>query len=324
VVADVAGHNLDAAYLSAYFHGMVHGMVHGNLGPPAIIDDLNGFLLDKWNDRDLGDSLNAAPEASVCTLFIEVEPAGGRFIYHNNGIPAPLLTLAEGESRRLGEGNAPLGLYEDPETEQGVVECPEGGSIMAWSDGLESFALAQRISPEAAAYRILATGDAEREVLLAEADDDTLVVRVQARGPGPCPWHPVIFERYPGNSAIDVDSIEDCWSRSLQFALPELPEDKLYALLLTAREALLNALNHGCKGNPDLIASMHVHYAPRLRTLRLMISDPGPGHSDTFLTDPEPDLTQERHSGLVLIRNFPDRVWTTRNNASVHADFTWS
>ena len=322
VLADVAGHNLDAAYISAYFHGVVHGMVRGNLGPRAIMDDLNSFLLEKWNDRDLGDSSNMAPEASVCALFVEAD-SQGHLTWHNNGIPPPVFTSAGAESHRMGEGNTPLGLYDDPETLQGELECGEGGALLAWSDGTESFALHHRVSVEAAAFRLLSTAQDERERLLEDADDDILVVRIHARGVPRGMWVPLILETYPGNAAGKVDSIEDSWARSISFAVPDVPEDKLYALLLTAREALLNALNHGCGRNPDLLASVQVHYAAQRRLLRLVISDPGPGHGDSFLTDPEPDLSQDRHSGLVLIRNFPDRVWTARNNATIYTEFTW-
>ncbi len=324
VLADVAGHNLDAAYISAYFHGVVHGMVRGNLGPAAIMQDLNQFLLEKWNDRDLGESLEQAPEASVCALFLEVPASGGRVTYHNNGVPPPLLTTGAGESRKLGVGNTPLGLYDDPETDHGVLEHEEGAAVIAWSDGLESLAIAQRVTPEAAACRLLGATDPEREELLVDADDDILVVRVHARGVPRCPWIPIVCESYRGNRAPEIDAIEDSWARSLHYAIPTLPDERLYALLLTGREALLNALNHGCGRNADLIATVHMHYDPLNRALRLMIADPGPGHDDNFLTDPDPDLTKERHSGLVLIRNFPDRIWTARKNAVIYAEFTWS
>lgn len=323
VVADVAGHNLDAAYISAYLHGAVHGMVRGNMAPQAIVEDLNSFLLSKWNDRDLGDSLNMAPEASVCALLIEVGREG-QLVYYNNGIPPPLLTDAGGDSRRLGVGNTPLGLYDDPETEHDTLDGSTGAALLSWSDGLESYALAQRVSPEAAAHRLLQASPQQREELLADADDDILVVRVHARNVQRTRWIPILYEHHRGNDVSKIDAIEDAWARTLTYAIPDIPEEKLYALLITGREALLNALRHGCRGNQDLIATLQLHYAPANRMVRLTISDPGPGHADNFLTDPDPDMTVERHSGLVLIRNFPDRVWTARNNATVHAEFFWS
>jgi two-component sensor histidine kinase len=86
---------------------------------------------------------------------------------------------------------------------------------------------------------------------------------------------------------------------------------------------MLNALKHGCGGSHENSATLHVHYSQRANTLRLMVADPGEGYYDNFLTDPDPDMEMERHSGLVLIRNFPDRIWTERNNATVFADFSW-
>ncbi len=322
ILADVAGHNLDAAYISAFFHGAVHGMARGALSSLDMMREVNSFLLEKWNDRELGDSMDMAPEASVCAMFMELDKSRGRLRFHNNGLPPPVLTRADATSRTLGSGNCPLGLYEDPETYIEYVDCTRGCSLLCYSDGLEDFARARRISALALACRISQASEAQREELLADADDDIMLVRLRMDDCAEGSFFPVLMEDYPGDSEKEIDAIEDYWARSVAYAVPSLGEDKLYALLITAREALLNALRHGCSRLRVLKARFHIHYSPAARTVRLMVEDPGTGYEDDFLTNPEPDMEKERHSGLVLIRNFPDKVWTARNNATVFADFS--
>jgi len=256
-------------------------------------------------------------------MFIELDKERNGFVLHNNGLPPPILTSCDGQSRHLGEGNCPLGLYEDLETSIESVPDAQGASLLCFSDGLEDFARAQRVSMLSLACRLHFSTDAVREELLVDADDDVMLVRVCLKGCEGESFFPVMMESYPGDSARDIDDIEDSWARSISYAIPEIPEDKLYALLLTAREALLNAMNHGCSGKPEHKAEVHVHYSKITHTVRLMIADSGDGYFDDFLTNPDPDMEVERHSGLVLIRNFPDKIWTERNNATVFADFLW-
>ncbi|MBN1403124.1 MAG: response regulator [Opitutales bacterium] len=324
ILADVAGHNLDAAYISAFFHGAVHGMASGSMSALDMMGEVNTFLLEKWNDRDLGDTLDQAPEASVCAMFLEMDAERKHLSFHNNGLPPPVVTCVAGRSRVLGTGNSPLGLYEDPETYVEQVDDMSGCAILCFSDGLEDFAHARRVTPLALACRLHLAAESAREELLADADDDIMLMRVCMDGCGDeDSFLPVFMEAYAGDRCKDIDAIEDSWARSISFAVPELPDDKLYALLITAREAMLNALKHGCEGSPNMKATLHVAFCPALKTVRVIVEDPGQGYFDDFLTNPEPDMEKERHSGLVLIRNFPDKIWTERNNATVFAEFTW-
>jgi CheY-like chemotaxis protein/anti-sigma regulatory factor (Ser/Thr protein kinase) len=324
IMADVAGHNLDAAYISAFFHGALHGMSFADIPAQKMMNEINSFLLTKWNDRELGESLEQAPEASVCALFVEIDKDRKNMVCRNNGLPPPILTLPEARTSIVGAGNTPLGLYEEIETCVDSLENMEGASLLCFSDGLEDFARAQRISFLALACRLRFMKESEREELLSDADDDIMLARIGMAGFGDNSFIPVLVETYTGDKYKEIDGIEDSWSRSLQYALPSIPEDRLYAILLTAREAMLNALKHGCDGSEDKKADFHVHYRNATHTIRIMIRDNGNGYDDDFLTNPNPDMEKERHSGLVLIRNFPDKVWTERRNTIVYADFSWN
>lgn len=322
IMADVAGHNLDAAYISAFFHGAVHGMSHSYLGSQEMMNEINSFLLNKWNERDLSESLEQAPEASVCALFVEVDKERRGMTCFNNGLPPPILTLDGGTTQVVGRGNCPLGLYDETETCVNRLDGIQGAALLCFSDGLEDFARAQRVSTLALACRLHFATSEQREEILADADDDIMLVRLCMDGCGPGFFFPVIAESYAGDAYLDIDSVEDSWTRSILYAIPDIPEDRLYAILLTAREAMLNALRHGCGGNAEKHADFQVHYCAESRVIQIMARDPGPGYDDNFLVDDDPDMEKERHSGLVLIRNFPDTVWTERNNATVYARFS--
>ncbi|MFA5256623.1 MAG: SpoIIE family protein phosphatase [Opitutales bacterium] len=200
ILADVAGHNLDAAYISAFFNGAIHGMARAGLASRDMMEEINRFLLEKWNDRDLGDSLDQAPEASICATFLEVDADRSRMVCNNNGLPPPVLTTADGFSRHLGAGNCPLGLYEDAETNVEAVETAQGCALLCYSDGLDDFARAMRISTLSLACRLHYCSDSEREKLLADADDDVMVVRVRLAGCEEGSYFPILMESYPGDS----------------------------------------------------------------------------------------------------------------------------
>ena len=127
-----------------------------------------------------------------------------------------------------------------------------------------------------------------------------------------------------GNPAT-FDSFQAFWQRSLMLAVPELPEAKLHDVLLASREALLNALNHGCGGCADQRASLQIAYPPSRQTLRVRVCDPGPGHDFDLARHEKSALKElaEEHRGLVLIHHLASDVSFLRNGASVTMDFAW-
>ena len=320
MVADVSGHDLDSAYLSAYMQGAATGLLKGGYNPARLINELNHFLLEKWNARGFEDFADGVNEASVCCLLIEMNRSTGRVVLHNNGIPEPIFTRANGRSEVLGFRGCPIGLYDETETE--LIEVPGiDGELLIWSDGLEDFARELQIADEALAYRLLLCENREEQIeLLDQAEDDVLVVR-QSVKEGPAQFRPIIVYEADGGQACNIDTIEDYWSRSIMYALPDISEEILYGILLVSREGFLNAIRHGCKSDPEKTCQIQMHYHPDFKTFRIMISDPGEGYDDTYLIDEEPDLEKERNCGLILMRNFPDSVALERRGATVIMDF---
>jgi anti-sigma regulatory factor (Ser/Thr protein kinase) len=135
----------------------------------------------------------------------------------------------------------------------------------------------------------------------------------------------LLVEEYHGGQRGEIDALQGFWQRSLRLALPELPEATLHDVLLASREALLNALQHGCGGRADQTASFQISFSPRPQTLRVRLADPGPGH-DFDPARQEHGKTEhlaDAHRGLLLIRNLADQVMLTRRGACLTMDFSW-
>lgn len=320
--ADVSGHNLDAAYISAYFQGLVSGMVRNRNSVESIISDFNTFLVERWNDRSFEEALDSAPETSICCVFIQKAAGADGLEFTNNGLPPPYRTTSEGLCLPLGEGNTPLGLYEELDTFSAHLPFADGGELIICSDGLLDFAAMRKVSAPSAAFRLLAASDdGERRNLLADAEDDVMAARLKLDPSDSTSVRLLLYESFAGDEFSKIDDLEDGWSRSLLFALPDIDQEKLYGVLLTAREAVLNAMQHGCGRDPNKRCSLTISFFPGNNFLRSRIEDPGNGHDDTFLTDEDPEITEDRHSGFILMRNFPDSVHTKRRGAVVIMDF---
>jgi anti-sigma regulatory factor (Ser/Thr protein kinase) len=112
------------------------------------------------------------------------------------------------------------------------------------------------------------------------------------------------------------------WSRSLFMAVPEMPEAMVHDILLSSREAVLNALRHGCGGRADTTAKFQIAYCAASQMVRVRVSDPGPGHQFDFSRAEAHDLP-DRHRGLFLIQHLASRVESKHGGATLIMDFAW-
>jgi anti-sigma regulatory factor (Ser/Thr protein kinase) len=133
---------------------------------------------------------------------------------------------------------------------------------------------------------------------------------------------PLLSEHYSHEQAQDIDVLQAYWEKSLNVALPDIAPDLLFAVLLCAREAVLNSLTHGCK--PGEHAAFEIDLLPDARTLQVHISDPGPGHSFDSEEHHRHDASDiaDRHRGLMLIHGFASGVEVRRNGAELLLKFT--
>src|SRR6185369_876592 len=67
LVADVSGHDLKAAFISAYFQGIVRGMVEKQTPICEVLDYFNRFLLQEWSSAQDPKAPSGHVSASIST-----------------------------------------------------------------------------------------------------------------------------------------------------------------------------------------------------------------------------------------------------------------
>jgi serine/threonine-protein kinase RsbW len=85
------------------------------------------------------------------------------------------------------------------------------------------------------------------------------------------------------------------------------------------REALANAIKHGCLGDPTKFVQCSVVFEDNHSVL-IVVSDPGPGFNAKGLPDPtEGEHLYENHGrGIYLINHLMDEVRFKRGGAEIH------
>jgi anti-sigma regulatory factor (Ser/Thr protein kinase) len=315
LMSDAAGHDLHASVHSAYFQGMLSGLLRSGRSLPEALRDCSHSLLDQPEGQ----------VSSVSVSVLEVQRQSGCVSAWNYGGPPPVFVDWHGWVRTLGAAaSSPLGWFEDFEPALDRVAIPLG-PVWMWTDGLEDLAERLDASPLSVACALLAAPQGEVPEFLAQAEDDVLVARIwpglAAAAAAPCYAQPVLAEEYSPDLVASIDSLQTRWVHSLQLALPNLPDGVRYDLILCAREAVLNALRHGCSG--DDVSSLQVVFERSAALLRVRVSDPGPGYD----FDPEQHAVRdlcnpvENHRGLLLMHAHSTHISMARNGAEVMMEF---
>ena len=85
-------------------------------------------------------------------------------------------------------------------------------------------------------------------------------------------------------------------------------DDQLFAVRLALEEALVNAMKHGNRLDPDL--SVRVAYLATAERVEIRVADQGPGFKPDRVPDPTADENLERPCGrgIMLMRCYMDEV----------------
>lgn len=325
LTADVSGHDLHAAFVSAYFQGLVRGMIGSGQAIETVLAQFNRFLIEEWGVRHGNDDDGTNTQASVCVGTALVNLDEKSLSLSNHGIPLPWQVTAEGRIEQCPViSSHPLGWFSHPPLHPLQHSGPADGQLFMWTDGLEDLAQALGVSSLA-----LATALRQAEIQgqpvpqIAQAKDDVLVVSVQlATDPARSQsWLPIIRENIAGTKTPAIDRWQTHWEKSLEIALPDLPDARRFDVILALREAVINALIHGCGGNPALQASLTIAVNRAQRTLRTIVSDPGPGHNFTRQPHEAADELADLHRGLSLIGRLATQVTSNRHGAELILDF---
>lgn len=328
VVADVSGHDLKAGFISAFFQGVVRGMIDHGLPVTSVFSYFNRFLLHEWSSSQSQECSGCSVAASVAVCAFDINLAEKGLVVLNSGFPIPFVADGRaGATMRCGDSASnPLGWFDDGTSTIFEHNFSLGGYAYAWTDGLEDLACALGVSPLSLAERLL---DARRNRLvpsfLKGCGDDVLLVRLnlsQMAGVGG-DWIPLICDQCYGPMDDRIDGWQARWEKSIQLAVPDMPESKLFDLLLCSREAVINGVTYGCGACPAKPCVFEVMYHPVERLLRVTITDPGPGHDfdwETYAKVAEEQML-DAHRGLILIHRMPDCTRVEERGSRVTMEF---
>ena len=321
LMGDVAGHDLRAGFISAYFQGMVRGLHERKVMAREILERFNAILIDEWATKDPANDLSHCEVLSslaVCALLWDPLQRTVRIL--NCGLPPCIMVRSLSAISAVTHGSPPLGWFDVLDVEDLVVPLADLNWIYLATDGLSDFAAQIGIDSLCLAYRLLTDSQGVADDLVAGAPDDILVMRleVDSQPTQEGSFQPLIYEVYHGDEVDRIDEIQAVWRRSLQFALGDGLGSRLYDFLVCCREAVINAMVHGCDSSGGKACTFQVLFSPVLNCVRVRVDDPGKGHR----FDPKERLEQlpnldGQHLGLALIENLCDRFSIENNGCSL-------
>ena len=80
----------------------------------------------------------------------------------------------------------------------------------------------------------------------------------------------------------------------------DLDKERLFDILMSVREAAINAMSHGNKNRPEALVEIHLGHKTQPRALVVTVADAGSGFDLASHTPPEDPLS-ERGRGIPLI-----------------------
>ncbi|MFI5337032.1 MAG: response regulator [Opitutales bacterium] len=315
LASDTSGHDLSSAFHANYFHGFARGMISHGAGIPEVFQGFNRQLLEEWNAPD-----TVLHSLAAAGMLIDLRQR--RIELMNCGFPYPLTAGSDGwgEYQFGTVPSSPLGWFADlpPSSTHALPD----GSLILWSDGLAELAEQLDVDPLCLSHRLLRSP--KDGALLKNSADDILVMRIGLAPAGPPAHLPLLSQDFRGSDHGAIDPLVQRWDRSLRLALPELADERLADITVCAREAVLNALTHGCDRSPGRSAGLRAAVSSDGLTLRLRVRDDGPGH-DFDAAGHEAAAAEQmltEHRGLVLLRHLPDRIAFAARGSDVTMTFS--
>jgi serine phosphatase RsbU (regulator of sigma subunit)/anti-sigma regulatory factor (Ser/Thr protein kinase) len=313
VVGDVTDKGVPAALVMATTHAILRVEALRLVAPGEVLRRVNQLLLDEM-----------PPNMFVTCLYAVLDPASGRLRFANAGHNLPNLNHQDGVTELRATG-MPLGLLPDMEYDEHTATLAPGNSLLLHSDGL-----AEAHSPDGEMFGFprLAKLCGERnggeeliDLLLGELasftgpgweqEDDITLVSLQRTGGGED--EPRVLDEFEVPSEIGAERGPVERVVRAVSAL-DLDAARLEKLRTAVAETMMNAVEHGNKGQPELPVAIRV--TASADSVEVAVTDQG---GDQPIPEaPEPDLQAKlagvenpRGWGLFLIRNMVDELRTS-------------
>jgi serine phosphatase RsbU (regulator of sigma subunit)/anti-sigma regulatory factor (Ser/Thr protein kinase) len=324
VVGDVTDKGVPAALVMATTHSVLRGEALRLVSPGEVLKRANELLLEEM-----------PPNMFVTCLYAVLDPVAGRLRFANAGHNLPNLRSQDGVTELRAAG-MPLGLLPDMDYEEHEATLGPGDSLLLHSDGL-----AEAHSPDGEMFGFprLAKlcgerdgGEALIDLLLSELaaftgqgweqEDDITLVSLQHRAGGAGVDQARVLDEFEVPS--EVGSERAPVERVVKAVAPlDLPASRMEQLRTAVAETIMNAVEHGNNGRPELPVAIRVTATPT--DLEVAITDRGGDRPIPEAVTPDLeaklDGTQDpRGWGLFLIRNMVDDLRTSsdRLHHTVH------
>jgi CheY-like chemotaxis protein/anti-sigma regulatory factor (Ser/Thr protein kinase) len=325
LTCDVSGHDLPSAFISAYFQGMVRGMIEAGQPIATVLERFNQFLLNEWGGLHSA-TTNHAGLLSLCACAVTVDRKAQTLTISNHGIPQVWQVDSMGRiSPNSSRIDGPLGWFEQIKVDLTQIPTGDNGQLWVWTDGVEELAETLGVNPCSLAtglWRAQLRGETLRE--LGSARDDVLAVQIHLANKTPRgTWLPVLHEQYHGAMGPQIDALQLRWENSIKLALPELSESRRFDVLLATREAVINALKHGCSARADRTTWLTITIQPELHLVRCIANDSGSGHQYDWISPEQSDELTDLHRGLAMINRLATQVIAARQGAELTLDFSY-
>jgi serine phosphatase RsbU (regulator of sigma subunit)/anti-sigma regulatory factor (Ser/Thr protein kinase) len=330
VVGDVTDKGVPAALVMARTHSILRAEAPRLVSPSAVLARTNELLVPEMPARMF-----------VTCLYGVLEPATGRFVFANAGHNLPYVRTAAGVIELRATG-LPLGLMPDVTYEETEGTVGHGDAVLLYSDGLvEAHGPGRQMYGFPRLREAMATDDAGSHLLdrlldelraftgadWEQEDDITLVTLRRSEGIGGDAWtadRPEVEltrddapEPAEGAAPLVAFTIEGAIGNeraamervAAAIAPLGLETPRLERLKTAVAETVMNAIEYGSRGNPEVPVDVRVDADDTTITVRV---------TDRALSGPVPDVeapdldaklegTQKpRGWGLFLIRHMVD------------------
>jgi serine phosphatase RsbU (regulator of sigma subunit)/anti-sigma regulatory factor (Ser/Thr protein kinase) len=329
VVGDVTDKGVPAALVMARTHSILRAEAPRLVAPAAVLARANELLVPEMPARMF-----------VTCLYGVLEPSTGRFVFANAGHNLPYVRTAHGVVELRATG-LPLGLMPDISYEETEGRVGEGDAVLLYSDGLvEAHGPGREMYGFPRLREAMATDDAGSELLdrlldelraftgaaWEQEDDITLVTLRRSSGVAAEAWsidrpEVELTRDAPApavpSAALAAFTIEgaignerDAMRRVADAVAPlELEPARLERLKTAVAETVMNAIEYGSQGNPDVPVDVRVDADADTITVRVTdraLSGPVPDAEAPDLDAKLEGRQKSRGWGLFLIRHMVD------------------
>ena len=245
ILGDVAGHDIQSGYTASWFSGLVKGVWRQNANPFEFLLLLNNLFPHETEEEN---------KRFVCSLVLLWDPIRRRLQYSNAGIPGGIIIKKDtGKAEMIEWTGVPIGMFPDMDMfDQGEIEFNPGDRLIMATDGVLEAIPGEIISGLSESKSDKPPQDALDAIVdfvtrSIEITDDLTIAVFEAK------QQPIPEKGYRESIPSTFKDVDQAMINMEEFIQNHAPEQFDWMILsMAVREALINAVEHGNKKNPDI------------------------------------------------------------------------